>query len=50
MFLKLLKWILILAVLAAIALTAYAYLGPMFGADFSPDHKEIRQEIILEQS
>ena len=30
------------------ALVAYAYIGPFFGADFSPPEEEIRQEIILE--
>lgn len=45
---RIIKWLLILAVLAFLALVAYAYLGPFFGADFGPPEREIRQEIILE--
>jgi len=45
---RLIKWLFYLTVLAFIALVAYAYIGPFFGADFSPPQKEIRQEIILE--
>ena len=45
---KLIKWLIYLVILAGLALVAYAYLGPFFGADFSPDTQEIRQEIILE--
>ncbi|VAV93495.1 FIG01026997: hypothetical protein [hydrothermal vent metagenome] len=45
---RLIKWLFYLAILAFIALVAYAYIGPFFGADFSPPQKEIRQEIILE--
>ncbi|WP_167853581.1 hypothetical protein [Roseovarius aestuariivivens] len=48
--LRLLKWIFYLAVLGFIALAGYAYVGPFFGADFSPPSKEIRQDIILEAS
>lgn len=39
---KLFRALLILIVLAAIALTVYAYLGPMFGADFSAQQTETR--------
>ena len=46
--LKILKWLIIFAILAFIALIGYAYIGPFFGADFSPPAREIRQEIILE--
>jgi len=45
---QLIKWLLILAVLGFLALIAYAYVGPFFGADFSPPEREIRQDIILE--
>ncbi|WP_370276402.1 hypothetical protein [Roseovarius indicus] len=45
---RLIKWLFYLAVLAFLALVAYAYIGPVFGADFSPPEEEIRQEIILE--
>lgn len=47
---RLIKWLIYLAILAFIALVAYAYLGPFFGADFSPPEREIRQDIILEAS
>jgi hypothetical protein len=46
--LRLIKWLFYLAVLGFVALVAYAYLGPFFGADFAPPSQEIRQEIILE--
>jgi hypothetical protein len=46
--LRLIKWLFYLAILGFIALMAYAYLGPFFGADFSPPQTEIRQDIILE--
>ncbi|MCZ0812236.1 MAG: hypothetical protein ACQEVT_10970 [Pseudomonadota bacterium] len=45
---RLIKWLLYLAILAFIGLVGYAYIGPFFGADFSPPTNEIRQEIILE--
>lgn len=45
---RLIKWLLYLAVLAFLALVAYAYLAPFFGVDFAPPKREIRQEIILE--
>jgi hypothetical protein len=45
---RIIKWLFYLAILAFIALVAYAYIGPFFGADFSPPQKEIRREIILE--
>lgn len=45
---RLIKWLFYLAVLGFVALVAYAYIGPFFGADFSPDDAEIRQEIELE--
>ena len=48
--LRLIKWLFYLAVLAFVGLAAYAYIGPFFGADFSPPENEIRQEIILETS
>ena len=48
--LRLIKWLFYLAVLAFIALVAYAYLGPFFGVDFSPPEGEIRQDILLETS
>mgnify|MGYP004153705719 CR=1 FL=1 len=45
---RLIKWLIYLAVLGVIALAAYAYLGPFFGADFAPPQSEIRQDVILE--
>ncbi len=45
---RLIKWLIYLLIIAFIALVAYAYLGPFFGADFTPPREEIRQEIILE--
>lgn len=46
--LKLIKWLVYLGILGFIALVAYAYIGPFFGADFTPSTSEIRQDIILE--
>ncbi|MEM6578420.1 MAG: hypothetical protein AAF678_08005 [Pseudomonadota bacterium] len=48
--LRLLKWLIYLGVLGFIGLTGYAYLGPFFGADFSPTQTEIRQSISVEDS
>ncbi|MCA0940889.1 MULTISPECIES: hypothetical protein [Roseobacteraceae] len=45
---RLFKPLLILLLLAAIALVAYAYVGPYFGADFSPPQTEIRQPVELD--
>ncbi len=45
---RLIKWLFYLAVLAFVALVGYAYLGPFFGADFTPPSSEIRQDIILD--
>lgn len=45
---RIIKWLFYLAILAAIALVAYAYLGPFFGADFSPPAQEIRETIELD--
>lgn len=47
---RLIKYVFYLLVLGFAGLVGYAYLGPFFGADFSPEQKEIRQEIILEAS
>ena len=48
--LRLIKWLIYLCILGFLALVGYAYLGPFFGADFSPPSQEIRQEILLEAS
>ena len=47
---RIIKWLLILAILAMIALVGYAYIGPFFGADFSPPQQEIRETIELDAS
>jgi len=44
---KLFKLIGYLAVLAILALIAYAYLGPYIGVDFSPEQTEIRKPVTL---
>ena len=44
---RIIKWLFYLSVLGAICLVAYAYIGPFFGADFSPDQTEIRQQVDL---
>lgn len=46
--LRLIKWLIYLCILGFIALVAYAYIGPFLGADFSPEMREIRQEILLD--
>lgn len=46
--LRLLKWLIYLCIMGFVALVAYAYIGPFLGADFSPDTREIRQEILLD--
>lgn len=48
--LRLIKWLIYLGILGFLALVGYAYIGPFFGADFSPPIQEIRQEILLEAS
>lgn len=45
---RLIKWLFILAVLGALALVAYAYVGPWLGADFSPPQQEMREQVILD--
>ena len=45
---RLVRWLFYLLVLAAIALAGYAYIGPFFGADFSPPQTEIRQPVTLD--
>jgi len=45
---RLLKWVFYLIIAGFVALLAYAYLGPFFGADFSPPQTEIREEILLD--
>lgn len=47
---RLIKWLIYLLILGGLALTAYAYVGPFFGADFSPPQTEIRQPVTLDDS
>lgn len=46
---RIIKWLVYLCILAFVALVGYAYVGPFFGADFSPPATEIRQEILLDK-
>lgn len=45
---RVIKWLFYLGILGFAGLAVYAYIGPFFGADFSPTQTETRQEIILE--
>lgn len=47
---RLIKWLIYLLILAAVALVAYAYVGPWFGADFSAPQSEIRIPLVLDGS
>ncbi|MDU8913021.1 hypothetical protein [Aestuariicoccus sp. MJ-SS9] len=42
---RIIKWLFYLLTLGAVALVAYAYVGPFFGADFSPPQTEVRQPV-----
>jgi hypothetical protein len=44
---KLIKLLIFLLIGGFIGLVGYAYLGPFFGAEFSPAQVEIRQPIVL---
>ncbi|MFV0515567.1 MAG: hypothetical protein ACK5MY_18290 [Jhaorihella sp.] len=44
---RLIKYLFYLIILAAIGLVGYAYVGPWFGADFSPPETEIREPVTL---
>ncbi len=45
---RIIKWLIYLLILGALALIAYAYVGPYFGADFSPPQNEVRQPVTLD--
>lgn len=45
---RLFKYLLILAVIAFIGLTGYAYIGPYFGADFAAPQSETRVPVTLD--
>ncbi|GAA6181950.1 MULTISPECIES: hypothetical protein [unclassified Shimia] len=44
---KVIRALLVLLLLAALALVAYAYVGPIFGADFSAPQEETRLPVQL---
>ncbi|MDX2485323.1 MAG: hypothetical protein QNK42_16875 [Pseudodonghicola sp.] len=44
---RLVKYLFYLLILAAVGLISYAYLGPWFGADFSPPLAEVRLPVTL---
>ncbi|SDY01882.1 hypothetical protein [Citreimonas salinaria] len=45
---RIIKWLFYLLILCLVVLVAYAYLGPWFGADFSPPQSEIRVPVELD--
>lgn len=45
---RIFKWLIYLLILGALALIVYAYVGPFFGADFSPPQTEVRQPVTLD--
>lgn len=45
---KLIRALFFLIVLLAVGLVGFAYLGPIFGADFSAPQKEIRESVPLD--
>ncbi|WP_201722230.1 MULTISPECIES: hypothetical protein [unclassified Sulfitobacter] len=45
---KLFKLLIILLILGFIGLVGYAYIGPFFGADFSPPQVETRMPVTLQ--
>ncbi|MCW1954626.1 hypothetical protein [uncultured Lentibacter sp.] len=45
---KLLKWLFYLIILGFVALLAYAYVGPLFDAEFAPKSQEIRIPVELD--
>lgn len=45
---RIIKWLFILLLLGGLALVAYAYVGPFFGADFSPPQTEIHKPVELD--
>jgi hypothetical protein len=46
---RIIKWLFILCVLGFVGLVVYAYLGPFFGADFSPKQTAVTQQIELHE-
>lgn len=46
---RILKWLFYLAVLGMVGLVAFAYLGPILGADFAPRQTETRIPVTLNE-
>ena len=44
---RLIKWLFYLIILGAIALVAYAYVGPLFDPTYAPSAEEIRIPVEL---
>ena len=44
---RLIRLLIYLIIIGFIALIAYAYIGPFFGAEFAPEPEEIRQPVVL---
>ncbi len=44
---RLIKLLIFLTIVGFIGLVGYAYIGPFFGADFSPAQVEIREPVTL---
>lgn len=45
---RLIKFLLYLVIIGFFALVTYIYIGPFLGADFTPETREIRQDIRIE--
>jgi hypothetical protein len=45
---RIFKWLFYLLIVGAFVLVGYAYIGPFFGADFSPPTSEITQPVELD--
>ena len=45
---RVIKWLIYLLIIGGLALVAYAYIGPYFGADFSPPPTEVRKPVTLD--
>ncbi|SHH75206.1 hypothetical protein [Marivita hallyeonensis] len=45
---RIVKWLIYLLIIGGLALVAYAYIGPYFGANFSPPQTEVRQPVTLD--
>ncbi len=45
---RIFKYLIFVVILGVIGLTAYAYVGPWFGADFSAPTTEVRKPVVLD--